>query len=1721
MIRNIVIFFVIWVLIFSALSSPHDSEVIDLGSIPVNIEDYRVWKHNLFDSPEEASLLRAMEIVLENDYLNIVIDTVSGNFEIGADPTGTRDFTELTYSWPGPTGTDWILFKIDDNPANNFDSDTFYFASDSMFILEWYNYYGVFIREELSIASYGGNQQAHLKVSFWPVDGSCHNVGFMKYFDTMLDSDDAAEIATSYGYTGISEIFFEPDIPYFWRAYEGGYPPSPGALEALGIIGGFETVVPDVFWYGSWPASSGLGWDDSEWLTVTGDPFGDSACMLKWYQRTVCAGDTISFATSYGIGELSELFLYLSHIPPDLILDEDNDVSPNPFGIEAIITNGGIENACSVSARIILPEGMILDSGDSIEYLGDLSGSGGSLYSEWSIYANPVTWGTTQDYRIRIDYNDCIGMHDFIEDTFTIAIPMPHYADINLTTCPDSIEITNTHTFKWQIDGEIIANPCSLYFSYCDNADTIYFDADSQYTWTAPEFECDACTLRVVAANDSGYWGVDTCVFDIFEIGEYTISLSTFPPGFPTIIDGDTISEKDVSHGAIVEIACPETILMGTTELIFDRWADGSEDIMREILVLSDTSFMAIYATSGDSATITLQTEHIDGPLAYIDSIASETRRVAIGDYVDISCDEEYDDGIYIWHFANWDDSVFARNRTIRVFSDTTITAIYDTTEAPEMFDIELTSLPSMADLYIMGDRRTSASYSGGSEIEIRAGYEHTTMMGTFYFYRWSDGNYDSLRTIELTYDTSLIAYYFPEEDTIDINLATEPVGGNTYINRDTLFFKSVFRGASVEIDCDSSFIFDDNRYVFDHWSDGREERNRTITAYYDTSLVAIYEMHDIEYFWLYLYTDPSGGTTYIDSSELDSMRFVSGSVVEISCDSIISIDGDYYYFYRWTDGSYDRTRNVVVLSDTSFMAEYISMDDPCAHTFDIRLTANDVDVVFVIDTTGSMGSYIDQVLYNLSSFAADINDAGYGYRFGLVTYGDGYRVWDADPTEEGNQMTESLPVIQAKISATGATGGNDGPETSLDAINAAINEYEWRIDAEHFLINVTNAEFCSEDYPAPVSGCCCNDSTSVNVPEVLNASMVSGVRIYNQYPEYIEDTYTDIFDSLSIVSDGGFNDSGPEGLAALLDDITSDMGEFLIINFEFTNEYFDTIGLYAELISDTCLVLTSPREVTIDEIPPYATRTVSWNIVDSLCEAYDSSFTIYYETTTGCADSVDLELIKYNIDLLSEPDGSNFIINHYPRASAELRESTLVSFSCDYSFYDGTDLYIFEQWSDSIIETSREILLLQDTSFTAEYVFNPGLMITNCPDFIALEDSFTFLWSISDAAISETCTLWIDYCGIVEEYSITSDTEFTWMAPDEPCSLAIFSIKAIDSLGTVYYDTCRFQIVEPVLLSLFTEPDGGHTYINSVLLDTMHCMPFDTVQISCSDTFTTGGQLYDFMMWEDGVEELIRSIVIFRDTSFTAIYELNTGIEFTNCPDSLMVNEDYDFAWTIDDEVASGPCSLYFDFCDGFESFYLPDSSFFTWIAPDISCESCTLSIVSLGSYIWRDTCIFPIKERHDIASVKMICDSSAYEGAEIRFYDITSGDWPGDYLTSTFTDTAGLFDFPSMVIGNDYQIYACIDNANFYPNPIIIDNYDGSAIETEIFIIPFGDLDCNGDIITREIKEVQTWRIEPHTNIDSMKADVDCDTTINTLDLKNIQRIRGDSYNYNNCPE
>lgn len=104
--------------------------------------------------------------------------------------------------------------------------------------------------------------------------------------------------------------------------------------------------------------------------------------------------------------------------------------------------------------------------------------------------------------------------------------------------------------------------------------------------------------------------------------------------------------------------------------------------------------------------------------------------------------------------------------------------------------------------------------------------------------------------------------------------------------------------------------------------------------------------------------------------------------------------------------------------------------------------TGNPIDVVFVVDATGSMRDDIDSVRANIDRIVDSVKRHSSKARFALVTYKDDPNYGgDSDdyPSRLEQDFTTNASDIKSKLKALQVTGGGDNPELVYNGLNTAL----------------------------------------------------------------------------------------------------------------------------------------------------------------------------------------------------------------------------------------------------------------------------------------------------------------------------------------------------------------------------------------------------------------------------------------------------------------------------------------------------------------------------------------------------------------------------------------------------------------------------------------------------------------------------------------------------------
>lgn len=317
--------------------------------------------------------------------------------------------------------------------------------------------------------------------------------------------------------------------------------------------------------------------------------------------------------------------------------------------------------------------------------------------------------------------------------------------------------------------------------------------------------------------------------------------------------------------------------------------------------------------------------------------------------------------------------------------------------------------------------------------------------------------------------------------------------------------------------------------------------------------------------------------------------------------------------------------------------------------TVTCRLDTGAVDIVFVIDSSGSMGGTISNVRAAVGGLISALDAAGYDYMLGGITYADGRNIWDFDGGTPGNQMTNNAALFTGGVwlGGVGASGGADGPEQSLDAIADAISDYEWRPEALHIVIGFTDASYCQIG-----DGCTgyCNPGTGTfGMPAAQTdagvASLIAstGTVVFWASPTSVYascGTFTSPvpaspyggtghlgwYQYFCHVSGGQWYNLYATSWSDIFDDVADLINTFEAIFINVTNTTGSTINpVTAFLNPGACISVLSSNPISTS-IGPGASHNFQWQIdYDETCSGADLCFTIavsgggYADTAFGC----------------------------------------------------------------------------------------------------------------------------------------------------------------------------------------------------------------------------------------------------------------------------------------------------------------------------------------------------------------------------------------------------------------------------------------------------------------------------------------------------------------------
>lgn len=168
----------------------------------------------------------------------------------------------------------------------------------------------------------------------------------------------------------------------------------------------------------------------------------------------------------------------------------------------------------------------------------------------------------------------------------------------------------------------------------------------------------------------------------------------------------------------------------------------------------------------------------------------------------------------------------------------------------------------------------------------------------------------------------------------------------------------------------------------------------------------------------------------------LDRQRIVTTGITSVAAATVALV----LWLKPWAGGSLTKPEPTDV--------------DPIAHVQQGKSTK--VDIVFAVDTTGSMGGLLDGAKRTVWSIANQVRDLEQNadLRVGLVAYRD---LGDAYVTRPF-ALTDDLDAVFAELSSYQAGGGGDVPENVDAALYDAVHKMTWRRGSKKMIFLVGDA---------------------------------------------------------------------------------------------------------------------------------------------------------------------------------------------------------------------------------------------------------------------------------------------------------------------------------------------------------------------------------------------------------------------------------------------------------------------------------------------------------------------------------------------------------------------------------------------------------------------------------------------------------------------------------------
>ena len=345
-------------------------------------------------------------------------------------------------------------------------------------------------------------------------------------------------------------------------------------------------------------------------------------------------------------------------------------------------------------------------------------------------------------------------------------------SSLDSVALPNSITSLRSYSFAYCESLTSVTIPNSVTeikdraFIMCSALTTVTIGSGVTSIGTSPygAFDYDSAITKIISKNptppiivEDEFYGVNTDIPVYVPCGSSSAyssaeGWSRFSNFIETMTFSIAVSSADEGMGTaqiVTEPTCenPQASVSATANngYRFDHWNDGNTDNPRTITVMSDIELTAYFSPIGEPPATTYNVTVQSADLSMGDVIGGGT--YAEGSQISVSATAH--EG---YRFDHWNDGNTDNPRTITVMSDIELTAYFSPIGEPPATTYTVTV--QSADP-AMGSVIGGGSYVEGSETTVSA-----TANNGYRFDHWNDGNTDNPRTITVTENIELTAYF-------------------------------------------------------------------------------------------------------------------------------------------------------------------------------------------------------------------------------------------------------------------------------------------------------------------------------------------------------------------------------------------------------------------------------------------------------------------------------------------------------------------------------------------------------------------------------------------------------------------------------------------------------------------------------------------------------------------------------------------------------------------------------------------------------------------------------------------------------------------------------------------------------------------------------------------------------------------------------------------------